>query len=160
MASTKLWKTVTNQIVEKVLTIGQGGRIVQKNSNGTSVSFMPGAEVLTATRTVRPEESGETFFLNSGTEFVTTLPAAALGLRYTFIVTAAPSGASYTVVGTAIKGLQNSVAGDAGDSGTADTTITFVNGQAVAGDKVELFSDGTSWFAYAISKVAAGVTFT
>ena len=56
-----------------------------------------------------------------------------------------------------IKGLQNSVAGDAGDSGTADDTITFVDGQAVAGDKVELVSDGTSWFAYAISKVAARV---
>ena len=77
---------------------------------------------------------------------------------------AAPASASYTVVSGSsaniIKGLQNSVAGDAGDSGTADDTISFVDGQAVAGDKVEVFSDGTSWFAYAISKVAAGVTFT
>ena len=51
------------------------------------------AVILTATRTVTAEESGTTFYLSSATEFVTTLPAAALGLNYTFIVAAAPSGA-------------------------------------------------------------------
>lgn len=122
------------------------------------------AEVVTATNVIDAAESGKTFFLNSSTEFVSTLPAPALGLQFTFIVAAAPSGASYTIVtnGSAniIKGNQNSVAGDAGDFGTADDTITFVDGQSVAGDKVEVYSDGTSWFAYAISKVAAGITFT
>ena len=79
-------------------------------------------------------------------------------------MTAAPVGASYTVVtaGSAniIKGNQNSVFGDAGDFGTADDTISFVDGSSVAGDRVQLFCDGTSWFAYATSRVAAGVTFT
>lgn len=121
-------------------------------------------EVVAATNVITAAESGSTYFLNAATEFVSTLPAPALGLRYTFIVSAAPSGASYTVVTTdsanIIKGLQQSVAGDAGDSGTADDTITFVDGQAVAGDRVDVISDGTSWFAYANSKVAAGITFT
>jgi hypothetical protein len=121
-------------------------------------------KVLTAASTISSEENGLVYFLSATTEFATTLPAPFLGAHYTFIVKAAPSGASYTVVtgssANVIKGLQNSVAGDAGDSGTADDTITFVDGQSVAGDKVELWSDGTSWFAYAISKVAAGVTFT
>lgn len=134
-------------------------------SDGSVVAIAPGGnEIVTATNVITAAESGKVFFLNSATEFVSTLPAPAAGLKFTFIVTAAPSGASYTVVtnGSAniIKGLQNSVAGDAGDSGTADDTITFVDGQAVAGDKVEVYSDGTSWFAYAISKVAAGITFT
>ncbi len=118
----------------------------------------------TATLQLSADDSGAVVFLNSATEFVTTLPAPKRGLHFTFIVTAAPSGASYTVVtsGSAniIKGNQNSVAGDAGDFGTADDTISFVDGQSVAGDKVEVICDGTSWFAYAISKVAAGVTFT
>lgn len=121
-------------------------------------------EVVTATNVIAANESGKTFFLDSATEFVSTLPLPALGLRFTFIVKTAPSGASYTIVtnGSAniIKGNQNSVAGDAGDFGTSDDTISFVDGQSVAGDKVELFCDGTNWFAYAISKVAAGVTFT
>lgn len=121
-------------------------------------------KVLTATYSVPQDENGTVYYLNSTTEFVTTLPSPFLGAEYTFIVKSAPSGASYTVVTASsaniIKGLQNSVAGDAGDNGTADDTITFVDGQAVAGDMVRVVSDGTSWFAYAISKVAAGITFT
>lgn len=121
-------------------------------------------EVVTATNVITAAESGSTFFLNSATEFVSTLPAVAAGLNFRFIVSAAPSGASYTVVTNAsaniIKGAQWSAAGDAGDTGTADDTITFVDGQSVAGDMVEVHSDGTSWFAYAFSRVAAGITFT
>jgi hypothetical protein len=127
------------------------------------VGIVP-SEIVAATNVITAAESGTTFFLNSTTEFVSTLPTAALGLNYTFIVSAAPSGASYTVISASsaniIKGNQNSVAGDAGDFGTADDTITFVDGQSVAGDKVYVVSNGTSWFAYAISKVAAGITFT
>lgn len=164
MASTKLWKTLTNVIVERLITVRRGGRIEVVNPNGSVAARDMSTETLTATRQVLAKESGKTFILSSATEFVTTLPPAFLGARYTFIVGAAPVSASYTVVTASsaniIKGLQNSVAGDAGDSGTADDTVTFVDGQAVAGDKVELYSDGTSWFGYAISKVAAGITFT
>ena len=122
------------------------------------------AEIVTSTRTLTADDNGLTVFLNSATEFVTTLPLPANGLRFTFIVMAAPSGANYTVVtsGSAniIVGNANSVAGDAGDSGATDDTISFVSGSSVAGDKVELISNGTNWFAYAVTRVAAGVTFT
>ena len=118
----------------------------------------------TAASTLTAAQSGTTFFLNSATEFVTTLPAPAAGLNYTFIVGAAPSGASYTVVTASsaniIKGQAVNAAGVAGDTGTADDTISFVDGQAVAGDQVTVISDGTSWFAKAFCAVAAGVTFT
>ena len=121
---------------------------------------------LTAASTLTAAQSGTILFLNSATEFATTLPTPAAGLSYTFIVKAAPSGASYTVVtnGSAniIKGVQVTAedAGGSGDSGTADDTITFVDGQAVAGDMVTVISDGTSWFAYATTKLVAGLTFT
>lgn len=122
------------------------------------------AEIVTATRTLTADDNGSILFLNSATEFVTTLPLPAKGLRFTFIVTAAPSGANYTVVtaGSAniIVGMQNSVAGDAGDTGTTDDTISFVSGSSLPGDKVDVVSDGTNWFAHAISKVAAAITFT
>lgn len=122
------------------------------------------AKELTATYTVTAAENGMTYYLNSATEFATTLPAPFLGAKYKFIVKAAPSGASYTVVtgssANIIKGMQNSAAGDAGDTGTADDTISFVDGQALAGDMVELESDGSSWFAFSRSRVAAGITFT
>ena len=119
---------------------------------------------LTAASTLTAEQSGTVFFLNSATEFATTLPAPVAGLTYTFIVKAAPSGANYTVVtgssANIIKGQAYPASGDAGDTGTADDTISFVSGSSVAGDMVTVISDGTSWFAKAFCAVAAGVTFT
>lgn len=121
-------------------------------------------ETVTTTNVLTAAESGSTYFLDLAAGFVTTLPAPQSGLRFTFIVKTAPTGGNYTVVTNAsaniIKGNANSVAGDAGDSGTGDDTINFVANQSVAGDKVEVYSDGTSWFAYAVTRVAAGVTFT
>lgn len=144
-------------------------KLVNTTTGKTAQAFGPGgsAKELTSTYTVTAEENGMTFYLNAATEFVTTLPAPFLGACYEFIVKAAPSGASYTVVtnssANVIKGVQTTAevtAAAAADSGTADDTITFVDGQAVAGDRVIVKSDGTSWFAHAISKVAAGITFT
>lgn len=168
MTTTKLWKTFTNLIVEKTLTIGVGGRLVQKNSDGTSVASDMGAEILTATRTVRPEESGKTFFLNSATEFVTTLPAPALGLKFRFVVKAAPSGASYTIVtsGSAniIRGQVYSADLNAASDGDFETsggdTITLVDGVSVVGDSVELFCDGTNWFMRGYCNVFNAITIT
>jgi hypothetical protein len=118
----------------------------------------------TAASTLTVADSGKTIFLNSATEFVTTLPLPASGLRFTFIVKAAPVGTAYTVVtnggANIIKGQQYNAAGAAGDTGTGDDTISFVASSSVAGDRVELISDGTSWFAYAFCTLAASITFT
>jgi|SRR5882672_4390172 len=146
-----------------------GGAFTRKNLTDINDNFLElYGSITTVNATVTTlltaADSGKTIFLNSSAEFVTTLPVPAAGLSFTFVVVAAPSGASYTVVtnGSAniIKGAQFSAAGDAGDTGTADDTITFVDGQAVAGDKCIVLSDGTSWFAWAYTKVAAGLTFT
>ena len=78
----------------------------------------------------------------------------------------APEAASYTIVTDSaaeiIVGHALCAADAAGDAETTAgaTTITFVDGQAVVGDRVDLISDGTTWFASARCAVAAGVTFT
>lgn len=112
-------------------------------------------------------DTGKTYFIDNATGFVAaTLPLAstAAGVNFTFINKTANTSGNHTIVTSAsenvLKGNQNDVGGAAGDNGTADDTISFVANQSVAGDKVELFCDGTSWFAYAISRVAAGMTFT
>ena len=119
---------------------------------------------LTAASTLTAAQSGTTIFLDAATEFATTLPLPVAGLTYTFIVKTAPSGANYTIVtnGSAniIKGQAVNAAGVAGDTGTADDTISFVSAAAVAGDMVTVISDGTSWFAKGFCAVAAGITFT
>lgn len=136
------------------------GPVISENGfiGPEAVSTATAASALTAA------DSGKTIFLNSATEFATTLPLPAAGLRFTFIVKAAPVGTSYTVVtknsANIIKGMQVNSAAAAGDTGTADDTITFVAGSSVAGDRVELISDGTNWFAYAFCTLAASITFT
>lgn len=114
-------------------------------------------EVVTATNVITASESGKTFFLNSTTEFVSTLPAPAAGLQFTFVVTAAPSGASYTVVGasgTPIHGMVlskdlNSATDSGATAGTGVLTLTFVDGKSQKGDTAVFRSDGTDWFVVA-----------
>jgi hypothetical protein len=128
--------------------------------------FIGPAAVSTATAasTLTAADSGKTIFLDAASEFATTLPLPAAGLRFTFIVKTAPVGTAYTVVtnggANIIKGQQYNAAGAAGDTGTADDTITFVASSSVAGDRVELISDGTSWFAYAFCTLAASILFS
>lgn len=124
-------------------------------------------EVVTATNVITAAESGATFFLNSATEFASTLPAPALGLRYKFIVAAAPSGASYTVLTNAsanvIIGGINELEVDTGDDGpysNAADTITFVDSVSVVGDWCEVISDGTSWFLTGQANADGGITVT
>lgn len=124
-------------------------------------------ETVAATNAILAGESGKTFFLSSATEFVSTLPAPAAGLNFSFIVAAAPSGASYTIVSASsaniILGhvLSSQDAGGNGDSETSGgDTITLVDGKAVVGDRVDLISDGTSWFARCSCKTFDAITIT
>lgn len=125
------------------------------------------SETVTATNTITAEESGKTFFLSSATEFVSTLPAPAAGLRFKFIVAAAPSGASYTIVTNASANvIVGAFASSADAGGSMDSeasggdTITFVDGQATLGDWVEVISDGTKWYATGISADEDAITIT
>lgn len=137
------------------------------NKTLTAPAITDLTEVVTATNVLAASESGKTCFLSSATEFVSTLPAPAAGLRFRFIVTAAPSGASYTIVTNSssniIKGnvVSSQDAGGNGDSETSGgDTISFVDGVAVAGDMVEVYCDGTNWFAYGVCKTFNAITIT
>ena len=55
-------------------------------------------EDVTAANTITYGECGKTFFLNSATEFASTLPTPIAGCSFRFIVKAAPVGTAYTVV--------------------------------------------------------------
>lgn len=131
------------------------------------LSMLRDVEDVTAANTIAYNECGTTFFLNSATEFATTLPAPEAGCYFKFVVKAAPAAASYTVVtsGSAnilIGGInENEV--DTGDDGPYDAdgdTITFADGVAVVGDYVEMISDGTSWYITGQANADGGITVT
>ena len=122
-----------------------------------------GVEDVTATNVITAAESGKTFFLNSATEFVSTLPAPAAGLNYTFIVKAAPSGADYTVVTNGgadiIIGMVTcATANDLGQYDANADVVTFVGGSSIVGDWIKVVSDGTSWYLSGACFVAEGIT--
>lgn len=121
--------------------------------------------IVTATSTLTAADSGKVLYLNSATEFDTVLPAPVLDFRLTVIVKAAPSGANYTISTNAsaniIKGSIVTSATGAADTETAGAdTVNFVDGVAVAGDKVEIFCDGTNYYAYGQCVAAGGITIT
>jgi hypothetical protein len=121
-------------------------------------------EVVAATNVITAAESGKVFFLNSATEFASTLPAPALGLNYTFICSGAASGANYTVGSNGGDNIMDvyilDVVGELTYAASQDV-VTFVDGNAT-GDKLEVVSDGTNWFCYGLcgvdSKMTSGAT--
>lgn len=121
-------------------------------------------ETVTATNVITAAESGKTFFLSSGTEFASTLPAPAAGLRYKFVVAAAPSGANYTVKTNGDANIIHGQISTAETSGVDVVTaaaadiINFVSNLSIIGDYCEVESDGTSWFLSGMCKVQDGMT--
>lgn len=124
------------------------------------------SQILTTATTLLHNDSGKTFYLNSATEFAVTLPKPQIGAKFTFIVKAAPSGASYTVVNHSTDNLIHGNVVTSADGTAADTTagtvtgaITFADGNAKVGDRVDIESDGTYWYATAYASAADGITF-
>lgn len=135
--------------------------ITMAADNSVNVETVAAANVITAA------ESGATFFLSAVAEFDSTLPAPAAGLRYTFIVAAAPAGSNYTISTNAsdnvIVGhvIESADAGGSGDSETGGAdTINFVASTAVVGDRVDVICDGTVWYATCRCAAHGGITIT
>lgn len=124
-------------------------------------------ETVSAVKTLVANDCGKTIFLSDATEFATTLPVPTAGCTFKFIIAAAPSGASYTVVTDAgadvLIGGINELEVDTSDDGpytaTGDT-ITFVDSVSVVGDYVDMVSDGTSWYISGQTNADGGVTLT
>jgi hypothetical protein len=131
----------------------------------STLSYKQLTEVVTEANVITAAESGSVFFLNAEAEFASTLPALAAGLHFTFIVTAAPSGAAYTIATNSgdnviLGQAHSSTGGDADSETTGCDTINFVDGTAVVGDTVTVWCDGTNWFAHGFCNADGGITFT
>jgi hypothetical protein len=169
---TLLHDRINNLSITNRLRFGKNAKMTIEKTDGSAASVSLDelekldtagqVAILTATKTVLASESGKTFILNSATEFATTLPAPAIGLRYRFIVSAAPVGAAYTVV---TNGGDNLIDGSATVAGIVipaanEDTITFTASAALSGDWVELISDGTNWFVSGQAAASTGIAFT
>ena len=115
----------------------------------------------TATNVIGPAETGATFYLNAVGGFTSTLPAPEPGLKYTFIVSAAPTGASYIITtnggDNVLYGTFLDIVGEL-TYFSAQDTFNFVLNKAVVGDRLEVETDGTNWHCKAFSGVDGGIT--
>lgn len=118
----------------------------------------------TTTDSITAADNNTVIFLNSATGYVTTLPAPIAGFSVTIISKTANTSGNHTVVtatsSNILKGSVHDSGGAAGTGHSAGDTCSFVANQSVAGDMLQLWSDGTSWFGHAFTRVAAGMTFT
>lgn len=121
-------------------------------------------EIVTATNVLTAAESGKILFLSAAAGFETTLPTAAAGLHFRFIVETAPTSNGYTITGApadkiygtvACSGAENTVNGVT--AAAADNVILVAN-QALIGDLVEFFSDGTNWYVTGNVNTYAAIT--
>ena len=119
-------------------------------------------EVVTTTNVITAAENGKTFFLNAAVGFISTLPAAALGLEYTFIVKTQPTSGTLTIyTNTGANILYGSIDVDSTlVLGSANDTISFVNSTSLPGDRVTVKSDGAVWYIDGTSGASGGITIT
>ena len=121
-------------------------------------------EVVTATNVITASESGKTFFLSALAGFESTLPTAAAGLEFTFIVKTAPTSNGYTITASPADSISGTVA----CSGAEDTingvtaaltdNVILVANVALVGDLVKFYSDGTLWYVTGNVNTYAAIT--
>ena len=120
--------------------------------SGVSLTYkVPVVDITTATYTVGAEQSGTIFTLNKDDGITVTLPVPAAGLKFEFVVATAPT-TSVTIVTNASANIihgqittSEDAAGCVACAASSDT-ITLVANLAIVGDRVNVVSDGTSYF--------------
>jgi len=130
-------------------------------SQGTMLT----TEAITVAKTLDASDSGKTFMMSSAAgAYTVTLPVAAnlvAGTHYKFVTLEdTPTNDITIAAGSAIIDLVvNDSQGDAGPS-TAGTAVSNILIEAASkqGDVLEIFTDGTTYYAQAHSAVSNGYT--
>ena len=116
----------------------------------------------TADTELEDVQSGSIVFVNGATTHDVTLPSAAAGLWFKFIITdvtadvdIVQAASDEDFVGTIVTG-----AGGSDSAVSGDTKIIFdQSGGVVVGDSVTVVSNGTNWYVSGTCDAAGGVVF-
>lgn len=135
------------------------------NKTITQPVFRELTEIVTAANVLTAADCGATFYLNASAGFLTTLPSPTSlgGCAFRLVVHTATSSNGYTIgtpTADIIYGMVVERAGGAGVACSAEDLLTLVNAQMVKGDWLDIRTDGTSWYVYGMTDVAAGFTCT
>jgi hypothetical protein len=118
-------------------------------------------ETITGAKTLTASDSGKSFTLLASAGAQVTLPAVAVkGFKARFTV-----GQLFATTNWTLKSATNIIQGSANVNsvlvpGANENTISFVATADSVGDYIEIYSDGTNFYAYGIGALAGGITFT
>lgn len=118
-------------------------------------------ETISTARVLTEFDSGKEFTLSASAGANVTLPAVAKkGFKAKFTVGSAFATTNWTIVSAT-----NVIQGSADVNSTLvpasnENTISFVASAETIGDFIELYSDGTNFYAYGIGAGAGAITFT
>lgn len=110
------------------------------------------------TKTLDDDDTNGVFILSASS---ITLPTSTTsGWNATFILGSSGAGGTCTIVTG--SGAANGIVGNtsAGVASENAGTITFVAEEALKGDRVDIVSDGTTFYAYGQTSGSAFITFT
>ena len=118
---------------------------------------------LNGAHTVLASESGKTFMLSAtgGTVAITLPTTLEKGLNYKFVTLEdTPSNAITIGAGSAIIDMVMKDAGGNASNSTAGTAVSniIVGATSTQGDYINIFTDGTTWYAECMSAVDDAIT--
>tara|TARA_R110000803_G_scaffold83760_1_gene149836 strand:+ start:45 stop:458 length:414 start_codon:yes stop_codon:yes gene_type:complete len=118
--------------------------------------------VIGAVTTLTAATSGTSYDLTTaGTDgAAVTLPALEAGLNFRFVVGSAFATTNWTVVSTTNVINGNVLVAGAHVAGASENTISFVASAESVGDWVDLYCNGTLWFAKGSGVTTGSITFT
>ena len=113
--------------------------------------------------TVLASDSGKIFMLSAtgGTVAITLPTTLEEGLHYKFVVLEdTPSNAITIAAGSSIIDMVHKDAGGDASNSTAGTAVDniIVGATATQGDMINLFTDGTTWYAECLSGINDAIT--
>ena len=113
--------------------------------------------------TVLASDSGKTFMLSAtgGTVAITLPTTLEEGLHYKFVTLEdTPSNAITIAAGSAIIDMVHKDAGGDASNSTAGTAVSniIVGASSTQGDMINLFTDGTTWYAECLSGINDAIT--
>jgi hypothetical protein len=118
-------------------------------------------ETITGATTLDASDSGKFFTLAGATGAQVTLPAVAIaGWKARFTV-----GLAFATTNWTLRSATNVIQGSADVNSTLvlganENTISFVATAETVGDFVEIYSDGTNFYAYGFGALAGAITYT
>ena len=118
-------------------------------------------ETITGAKTLTASDSGKVFTLSASAGAEINLPSVAVeGFNARFTVGGAFATTNWTIVAptSVIQGSANvdSVAVPAAN----ENTISFVASAETIGDYIEIYSDGSKFYAYGVGLLEGAITFT